>query len=236
MNSAGKPSKQETKDKSATETQRAQRLDSENRVTLARILRARGRIGEVAAEILTDFPERLTSLRGVFLVGTLGELRRIGVRRCWLHKGQAILHFEGVDSISEAELLVGCEVQVLMSERVKLPGGSYFIDDLVGCQVWEVEELKEVKEVEEKIPSESLTFSTSLTSSTSSDSSTLKLLGVVRAVQPIGDDQAGVPLLVVETQTGETLIPFAQEICTRIDVAARRIEVRLPEGLRELNA
>jgi ribosomal 30S subunit maturation factor RimM len=31
------------------------------------------------------------------------------------------------------------------------------------------------------------------------------------------------------------LIPLAAEICTLIDTPARRIEVRLPEGLRELN-
>ena len=33
-----------------------------SRVTLARILRARGRRGEVAAQILTDFPERFPKL------------------------------------------------------------------------------------------------------------------------------------------------------------------------------
>jgi ribosomal 30S subunit maturation factor RimM len=42
--------------------------------------------------------------------------------------------------------------------------------------------------------------------------------------------------LVVAGPAGELLIPLAAEICTRIDTAARRIEVRLPEGLRELNA
>jgi len=31
------------------------------------------------------------------------------------------------------------------------------------------------------------------------------------------------------------LIPLAEEICIRIDVSARRIEVNLPEGLRDLN-
>ena len=222
-NSAGKPGKTNPTEMSATLTQRAQRIGKEERVTLARILRARGRIGEVAAEILTDFPERLTALREVFLAGANDELRRIAVRRCWLHKGQAIFHFEGVDSISDAERLAGCEVQVPFSERVKLPSGSYFVDDLVGCEVWElieVEEVKEVEDVEAKKPTTSLTA---------------KLLGVVKDVQPIGEGQPGAPLLVVETQTGELLIPFAQEICARIDVAARRIEVRLPEGLRELN-
>jgi len=33
----------------------------------------------------------------------------------------------------------------------------------------------------------------------------------------------------------DLLIPFARSICVGIDVAARRIEVELPEGLKDLN-
>jgi len=33
----------------------------------------------------------------------------------------------------------------------------------------------------------------------------------------------------------DLLIPFARSICVSIDVAARRIEVELPEGLKDLN-
>jgi 16S rRNA processing protein RimM len=172
-------------------------------VTLARILRSRGRIGEVAAEILTDFPQRLTSLREVYLSDAKHPPRRVAVRRCWLHKGQAIFHFEGVDSISAAEVLAGLEIQVPLSERVTLPAGLFFISDLTGCEVWE--------------------------------QGATAPLGVVRDVQPTGEDTPGTPLLVVDTSGGELLIPFAHEICTRIEPAVRRIEVRLPEGLRDLN-
>jgi len=40
----------------------------------------------------------------------------------------------------------------------------------------------------------------------------------------------------VDTAQGELLVPLEEEICIGIHVAARRIEVLLPEGLRELNA
>ena len=56
-----------------------------------------------------------------------------------------------------------------------------------------------------------------------------------------GEQFSGTPLLVVElaakprTGDAELLIPLAEDICTRIDVSARRIEVVLPEGLRELD-
>ena len=172
-------------------------------VTLARILRSRGRIGEVAAEILTDFPQRLTTLREVYLSDGRNPPRRIAVRRCRLHKGQALFHFEGVDSISAAEVLARLEIQVPLSDRVALPAGQYFFSDLMGCAVWE--------------------------------QGAAAPLGIVRDVQHTGEDNRGTPLLVVDTPQDELFIPFAAEICTRVDAAARRIEVILPEGLRDLN-
>jgi ribosomal 30S subunit maturation factor RimM len=63
-------------------------------------------------------------------------------------------------------------------------------------------------------------------------------LGTVRDVQfpGAGESVRGTPLLEVETEQGELLIPLAEDICKRIDAAARRIEVTLPEGLRDLNS
>ena len=46
------------------------------------------------------------------------------------------------------------------------------------------------------------------------------------------EDSGGAGLLVLE---GGLLIPFARSICVTIDPAARRIEVELPAGLKELN-
>ena len=59
--------------------------------------------------------------------------------------------------------------------------------------------------------------------------------GRVTDVQFTGEDVAGTPILVVDSVQGELLIPLAQEICVHVDTAARRIDVVLPEGLRELN-
>jgi 16S rRNA processing protein RimM len=55
-------------------------------------------------------------------------------------------------------------------------------------------------------------------------------IGEVRAVE--GDGSA--TRLVVRSRRNEVLIPFADEICT-VDVANKRITVRPPEGLLELN-
>jgi 16S rRNA processing protein RimM len=160
----------------------------------------------VAAEILTDFPDRLTRLKSAQLWSSRTEPRRALVRSCWLSHsrgGQAIFHFEGSDSISDAEKLVGLEVQIPLSERVSLPAGSFYVSDLVGCEVYERDGGK--------------------------------LIGRVRDLQFPGEELKGTPLLEVDSPGGELLIPLAQEICVQIDTAARRIEVVLPEGLRDLN-
>ena len=196
-------------------------LETQRWVMVARILRPRGNKGEVAAELLTDFPERLTKIREVFLGHVETGPRPHAVKSCWLsqnHRGQAVFHFEGIQSISDAEKLRGMEVFLPFEQRVALPRGQYFISDLIGCSVFETARA-----------------SGALTSSRCSLGEAPALLGTVRDVQFAGEGVSGTPLIVVDTSQGELLIPLAEDICTRIDIAERRIDVTLPEGLRDLN-
>ena len=198
-------------------------LETPRWVLVARILRARGNKGEVAAEILTDFPERLTRLQEVFVGHADGktEPRRMPLKSCWLsqnHRGQAVFHFEGVDSISEAEKFRGFEVLLPFEQRVTLPAGRYFVSDLIGCSVFESPGSPPI-----------------MSSSPCALAEAPALLGTVRDVQFPGEEISGTPLLDVETSRGDILIPLAVDICTKIDPAARRIDVILPEGLRDLN-
>jgi len=190
-------------------------------VTVARILRARGNKGEVAAELLTDFPERLPEIKEMFLREQSGAHRGVVLRAFWVdrnHPGRGVFHFEGVTSINDAEKLRGLEVQIPLQRRAQVPAGSFFVTDLIGCSVFE-------------IPASTAAMS----SSPCSLSQTPTLLGKVRDVYFPGEGQAGTPLLALDTTNGELLIPLAEDICKRLDVVARRIEVQLPEGLRELN-
>jgi 16S rRNA processing protein RimM len=196
------------------DTQQSPQAPQSASVTVARILRPHGRRGEVACEILTDFPQRFKTLKFAELRGVRGEPRRVGIRSCWLSQsrgGQAIFLFEGSDSINDAEKLVGLEVQIPLSDRMSLPAGSYYITDLAGCEVREA-----------------------LVRSPAGESGGAAI-GLVRDVQIPGDNVAGTPILVVDSPNGELLIPLAQDICVRVDTAARMIEVILPEGLRDLN-
>jgi 16S rRNA processing protein RimM len=55
----------------------------------------------------------------------------------WPHKGQIVLKFSGFDSISEAESLLGCELQIPLGDRAELEQHKAYVSDLVGCAVWD---------------------------------------------------------------------------------------------------
>ena len=178
---------------------------------LARIRRPQGRKGEVFADILTDFPERFSERRNLWLIADPQSPRTKAIpapvaaelTNHWLNKGGIVLHFAGVDSISAAELLAGRIVAIPAAERAPLPADDVYIADLIGCSLVDVAGAEPV------------------------------LVGQIESV----DRTAGpVALLVVEGSSGEILIPFAKSYLRNLDLAAKRVEMALPEGLINLNS
>ena len=179
---------------------------------IARIVRAQGRKGEVIAEILTDFPGRFEELRRAYLERTGQAPEPVAVENTWFHKGRVVLKFSEVNSIDEAERLRGLHVLIPREDPIPLPAHQYYVRDLKGCRV--------VRQHQGK----------------------LSEVGIVTEVEPTG----GVELLRVtlndpdpDAPSGsgprEVLIPFAQDICTRIDPEAKIIVIDPPEDLLDLN-
>ena len=175
---------------------------NEEFITLARVVKTQGRRGEVATEILSDVPDRFAI--GMRLLGLpRGEntkRRELEVEELWPHKGMLVLKFVGVDSISDAETLVGSELQILGSQRAVLEEGWKYVSDLVGCVVFD--QGREIGQLED--------------------------------VQ-FGTGEA--PLLIV-TDAAKRLveIPFAAAYLDSVDVDHKKIHMKLPEGLLEVNA
>jgi 16S rRNA processing protein RimM len=129
-----------------------------------------------------------------------------------------LLTFEGVNSIDEAERLRWMLVQLPMSDRVQLPQGSYYVSDLIGCEVYMAAASGPVSAND---------------MATATDHATR--VGIVRDVEIMGEEQKGTPILVVDGANGEVMIPLAMEFC-KVDLGSKRIEVNLPEGLIDLNS
>lgn len=107
-------------------------------ISLARITRTRGIRGEVAAEILTDFPERFSDLAEVRVASSTCESIE-EIEDFWFQKSHLILKFKGRDCPHDVEELVGMEVQIPEKDRVDLPEDTYFDSDLIDCSVIEDE-------------------------------------------------------------------------------------------------
>ncbi|HUK46693.1 MAG TPA: ribosome maturation factor RimM [Terriglobales bacterium] len=106
-------------------------------VTLARVVKTQGRRGEVAVEVHSDVPDRLHVGLRIFALAENDSRLELKIDDAWPHKDWLVLKFAGVDSISDAEALVGSELQVPLSERAKLEPGAAFVSDLVGCVLFD---------------------------------------------------------------------------------------------------
>ncbi len=110
-------------------------------ITLARVVKTQGRHGEVAAVLHSDVPERFAVGMKLLALPKAQDLkpepaqRELEVEDLWPHKGLVVLKFRGVDSMNEAELLIGSELQVPSAERADLDAGWNYVSDLIGCTV-----------------------------------------------------------------------------------------------------
>lgn len=108
-------------------------------ITLARVVKTQGRRGEVGAELHTTVSDRFSEGMRLWALGKDGQRREVVVEDLWPHKEFLVLKFVGVETMSEAELLVGAELQVPSSERAPLEPGWTYLSDLIGCAVFDGE-------------------------------------------------------------------------------------------------
>ena len=173
-------------------------------ITVARVAKTQGRRGEVAADLFTDFPERFEQRRHLWALRSDGQRRELDLEEFWPHKGRMVFKFAGIDSIDDAETLIGSEIQIPREQRAELQDGAVFVSDLVGCAV----------------------------SARSGDEKSRELGRVEDVIFGAGE----APLLQIKDGKKEHLIPFVERFVEKMDLAARRITMMVPEGLLELDA
>src|SRR6476661_4711073 len=110
---------------------------AEEFVTLASVIKTQGRHGEVAVQVHSDIPDRLHPGLRLFALAEDNSRRELQIEDAWPHKDWLVLKFAGVESISDAELLIGSELQVPASERAELEPGAAYVSDLIGCVLFD---------------------------------------------------------------------------------------------------
>jgi 16S rRNA processing protein RimM len=124
-------------------------LSSVELVAVARVAKPRGVKGEVACDLLTDFPERFEGLEELVAVFPGGRRERLKLEGHWLHGDRVVLKLEGFDSPEASAALAGCMLAVPESEAVELEEGEFYDWQLEGCRVETIEgvEVGTVREV-----------------------------------------------------------------------------------------
>ncbi len=118
-------------------------------VAVARVAKPRGVKGEVACDLLTDFPERFDRIEELIAVSPDGGRRRLRLEGHWLYGDRVVLKLGGFDSPEASAALVGGELAVPEAEAVELGEGEFYDWQLEGCRVETVEgrEVGTVREV-----------------------------------------------------------------------------------------
>ncbi len=176
-------------------------------ITLAVVIKTQGRRGEVAVELHTDVPDRFRQDMRLWALAKDGQRREVTVEDLWPHKSFLVLKFQGIETISDAEPLVGAELQLPRSERAELEPGWTYLSDLIGCTVFDGQ--REIGEIED------VQFG----------AGEAPLL-VVRDKDRNQEQAAKLPYE----------IPFAEAYLEKLDLEQKQVRMKLPEGLLEVNA
>lgn len=101
---------------------------------IACITRPHGVQGGVRLQPLTDNVGRFKGLKEAYLEHN-GTYRLVKLSDIGVQPDAVTLHMEGVDTREQAEKLRDAYLCVDKSNAVKLPPDTYFIADLIGCEV-----------------------------------------------------------------------------------------------------
>lgn len=166
-------------------------------LVLGKVLRPHGVRGELRIQLMTDYPERISTLEFVYLGSDpmqeeADRYHLIAMRR---NKGYGLLTLQGIQDRNTADTLRDLLVMVDIANAVPLNDGEFYLYQLMGMQVY-------------------------------TDDG--KVLGSITDIIETGANDVYV---VQSDDYGEVLIPITDETLIETHISARKIIVKLPEGL-----
>jgi len=102
---------------------------------VGRIARAHGIRGQVIVNSETDFPEQRFKPGAKVFIRRGSSVDALVVATVRFQNGRPVIGLEGVETMNDAETLAGLEMRVPVEELAKLPAGTFYRHDLVGCHV-----------------------------------------------------------------------------------------------------
>jgi 16S rRNA processing protein RimM len=170
----------------------------EEMALVGRIARPLGLRGQVVVDVDTDFPHERFHAGAELFVRRGGSVEPLTITTIRFQRARPVIGIRGVDDMTSAKAFAGAELRVPIERLARLPQGTYYRHDLIGCQVH------------------------------------------TNAGDPVGtvvnvEGSMGGSRLVLDTASGEVLVPLAAAFVPVVDPIGKRIVITPPEGLLELN-
>jgi len=109
-------------------------VTAEEFITVGQLGRPRGTTGEIYVTLLTDFPERFENMTEIF-VSSGNSWEKMKVLSSRFIAGRPVLQLENINSPEEAARMTNRYLAVPKSQLMKPREDSFFIFDLIGCEV-----------------------------------------------------------------------------------------------------
>jgi len=104
-------------------------------VAIGRISKPIGTRGEVKISPLTPDKQRFMNMPAVWLGHDTAHAVLKKILKVRIDAKQVVLNFYDIGTVEEAEKLKDLYLFVPKEEAIKLQNGSYFVDDVIGCEV-----------------------------------------------------------------------------------------------------
>ena len=165
-------------------------------IEIGEIVNTHGIKGYVKVNPLTDFPDRFKDMKSAVIENRNGAFNSYFIEDVIFHRNMILIKFTGVESLDEAQGLKGFKIVAERKDLVGLPEDTYYIFELIDCDVYEGNEF----------------------------------LGKVNDVIRTGSND----VYVVKKDDKELLIPALAWVVLNVDTANKKIEVKLPRGLKDI--
>lgn len=104
------------------------------------ILKPQGVRGEIKLQPLTDDPQRFLDLKSIWIEKKDG-LHSFKIESCSVRENGVFLKLEGIITPEQVDAFRNCYVCIPRDQAIDLPEDSNFISDLIGCEVYDSENL-----------------------------------------------------------------------------------------------
>jgi 16S rRNA processing protein RimM len=107
----------------------------EEMALVGRIARPVGVRGQMVVDVDTDFPHERFHAGAELFVRRGGSVEPLIITTIRFQRARPVIGIRGVDDMTAAKAFAGAELRIPVERLARLPHGTFYRHDLIGCQV-----------------------------------------------------------------------------------------------------